>query len=64
MVRSLAEVVLFDNPPYPVAAVATGDANLVRLPRRELNRLKKDGLVLSVEFWKRYGTEVENGGEL
>ncbi len=34
-----AEVVLFGDPTYPVTAVATGDANLVRLPRRELDTL-------------------------
>jgi CRP/FNR family transcriptional regulator len=34
-----AEVVLFGDPTYPVTAVTTGDANLVRLPRRELDRL-------------------------
>lgn len=34
-----AEVVLFGDPTYPVTAVTTGDANLLRLPRRELNQL-------------------------
>ncbi|MFW6215531.1 MAG: Crp/Fnr family transcriptional regulator, partial [Alkalispirochaetaceae bacterium] len=34
-----AEVVLFGDDRYPVTAVTTGDANLLRLPRRELHQL-------------------------
>lgn len=34
-----AEVVLFGDPRYPVTATATGDANLLRLPRWELDRI-------------------------
>lgn len=34
-----AEVVLFGDKSYPVTAVTTGDANLLRFQRRELNQL-------------------------